>query len=542
MKFKLRNFVIILGLAFFAALFGQQEAYGASYVRGQSLIAEDQAKASKGLSFPGLEITWLDLGDDHIQAFSPMDSYSEGIFTLRMLDETICFDTSGKIIAAGDYNGVYEFSDGMAKVYRYIYPSGSGKLAGPPPQEEGFIDREGNEAIPLGKLSGTSSEFHEGLAVIGGYEEKKGYIDKAGEIVISQIYKDAGDFSEGLAPVQSADTELWGYIDKDGKQVVPMEYEAAVPFREEAAYVVKNGLAGYIDKSGNTIIDFKFRPETDKYADNGFYGGLAAVQDISGKYGYIDKSGSFVIPAKYKEADPFIGDVAFVASENQNYANNYGSSFLINRNGERLTPLWQYGHYSGEYMREGLIRALSSYGPSRNEYIVMFNKYGAEVIPSSLNIENISSFNEGCALLTAFNKDGEMAVGLVKKPGNIEEYKTGKLIKVFINGKLLDFADTDPIIENSRALVPMRAIFEALGAEIAWDDTNKTVTGTKEGTEVYLKIGDNAGYINGKPVELDVPAKIKNARTVVPVRFIAESFGMDVAWDAPSQSVFINTK
>lgn len=540
MKFKLSNFAVILVLAFFAGIFGSQDVYGASYVKGQSLVAENQIKASKGLSFPGMDITWLDLGDDHIQAFSSMDKYSEGIFTLRMSSETICFDTTGKIIAASDYNGVYEFSDGMAKVYRYIIPAGSGRLVAPPAQEEGFIDKEGNEVIPLGKFSGTGSGFHEGLTSIGGYGAKKGYINKAGEIVIPQIYRDAGDFSEGLAPVQSADTELWGYIDKDGKQVIPAEYEKASAFSEETAYVVKNGMAGYIDKSGNTVIDFKFKPEVREYLQMGFHNGLAVAQDSSGKYGYIDKTGSFVIPAKYKEAEPFIGDAAFVTSENQNYTNGYGSSFLINRSGERLTPLWQYGRYSGEYMREGLIRALSSYGPSRNEYVVMLNQYGAEVIPSSLHIENISSFNEGFALLTAFN-NGEMAVGLVRKPKNIEEYKTGKLIKVFIDGKQLDFADIDPIIENSRALVPMRAIFEALGAEIAWDDTLKTVTATKEDIEVSLKIGDTTGYINGKPVVLDTPAKIKSARTVVPVRFIAESLGMDVTWDASLQSVTVET-
>ena len=74
-------------------------------------------------------------------------------------------------------------------------------------------------------------------------------------------------------------------------------------------------------------------------------------------------------------------------------------------------------------------------------------------------------FTEGYSLLIAHNND-DTAVGLVKRPENIEEYNDRKIIRVFIDNNLLDFEDTDPIIENSRTLVPMRAIFEALGAEV----------------------------------------------------------------------------
>ncbi len=541
MKTKIFMVIFILTL-FLTVPFNMEDVYGSEFVKGQSIIAEDQAKASMGLNFPGLNITWLDIGDSHIQVYSQMDVFSGGIFTLKLSEQTIRFDTSGKIIiATGDYDGIYEFSDGMAKVYNYVLsdePHVPGSIFAPPGQMEGFIDSEGNEVIPIGKFYGLGDKFHEGFTTIGGYEQNKGFINKKGEIVIPQIYKDAGDFSEGLAAVQSVETELWGYIDKDGEIVIPMMYEAAKPFREEAAYVVKDGLAGYIDKEGNNIIDFKLKPETDRYADNSFYGGLAVAQDNSGKYGYIDKSGDFVIPAKYKEANPFIGEVVFVVIENQNYPNGYGSSFLINRDGERLTPLWQYGRYDGENMRDGLIRALSTYGPSSNESIVMLNKYGAEVIPASLNIKYLSPFNEGYALLIAHNNGGT-AVGLVEKPENIEAYRDRKLIRVFIDDKLLDFEDTDPVIENSRTLVPMRAIFEALGADVEWDDANKTAVATKDDITISLKIDENIAYINDKPMELDVPARIKNSRTLVPIRFIAESFNADVEWDDILRAVTI---
>jgi len=543
MKTKIFMIILILTLLFTVAPFITEDAYGTEYVKGQSIVARDQEKASMGLNFPGLDITWLDIGDTHIQSYSQMDVFTEGIFNLKLTDGSICFDTSGKIIAAGDYDGIYGFYDGMAKAYKYIprdVPDVPGRLMGPPGQMEGFIDSEGNEVIPLGMHRNVGDRFSEGFAIIGGYEENKGYINKKGEIVIPQIYKDASDFSEGLAAVQSTDTELWGYIDTKGELVISMEYESAESFREGAAYAVKNSMAGYIDKEGNKLIDFKLKPETDEYVDNSFYGGIAVAQNSSGKYGYIDKNGEFVIPAKYKEANPFIGDAAFVAIENQNYLDGYGSSFLINKDGERLTPLWQYGRYGGEYMREGLIRALSTYGPSPYESIIMLNKYGAEVIHPSLNLQYLSSFNEGYALLIAHNSDNT-AVGLVKIPENIEAYKNRKLIRVLMDNELLDFEDTDPIMENSRTLVPMRAIFEALGAEVEWDDANKTAIATKNDITISLKIDENIAYINNEPVELDVPAKIKNSRTLVPVRFIAESLNADVAWDDALRSVIINT-
>ena len=532
--FKALTFCIILILC-------SQPVYGADYIAGTSMVAEDQIKASKGVNLPGLEVTWLDLGDDYIRYYSTMPKqFAEGIFTLPVGSGTVNIDTSGKIISAGDYGEVGRFSDGMALVRKQLPMPDSkpGELCAPPGYQVGYIDRAGKEIIPLGMFDGLDAEFHEGFAVLGGYDQKKGFINKAGEIVIPQIYLNAGDFSEGLAPVQSSDTKLWGYIDAGGNLIIPMEYQSAESFHDGVACAMKNGMAGYIDKTGNTVIDFRFKTEDQESVDRSFYNGLAVAMDDSGKFGYIDKSGNFVIPAKYLAAEPFLGDIAFVTSENQSYTNGYGSGFLINTQGERITPLWYYSHFEGESMEDGLFRVLHPYGTDTNQSIVMLNSFGAEIIPASLNIQYISPFNEGSALIIASGKDGT-AVGLVKKPVVTDALKSGKLIRVFIDEKRLDFTDTDPIIENSRALVPMRAIFERLGAEVSYDEKNQTVSGTKDGTTVTLTIGEEKGYINGKAVELEAPAELQNARTLVPVRFIAESFNAEVTWDNTARTVQI---
>ena len=111
-------------------------------------------------------------------------------------------------------------------------------------------------------------------------------------------------------------------------------------------------------------------------------------------------------------------------------------------------------------------------------------------------------------------------------------------ISVFVNGEPLGF-DVPPIIENERTLVPMRAIFEALGAEVSWDNDTATVTAKKDGDTLKISIGSNILYKNGKATELDAPAKIVNERTLVPVRAVAESFEANVDWDGEKQSVLI---
>jgi hypothetical protein len=112
-------------------------------------------------------------------------------------------------------------------------------------------------------------------------------------------------------------------------------------------------------------------------------------------------------------------------------------------------------------------------------------------------------------------------------------------IRVRLNGNYITF-DQPPIIQDGRTLVPLRAIFEALGAEIDWDSATQTVTATTDDIVVILQIGNNVMTRNGENIALDVPAQIVNNRTLVPVRAIAESFGADVEWCQESQTVIIN--
>ena len=111
-------------------------------------------------------------------------------------------------------------------------------------------------------------------------------------------------------------------------------------------------------------------------------------------------------------------------------------------------------------------------------------------------------------------------------------------IKVIVKDEEKVF-DQMPVIVDGRTLVPMRGIFEALGAPVYWDDTTKTVTAKKSGKTISLVIGEKTAVVDGEIKTMDVAPEIINGRTMVPVRFISEALGEEVGWDADTRTVIV---
>jgi len=111
-------------------------------------------------------------------------------------------------------------------------------------------------------------------------------------------------------------------------------------------------------------------------------------------------------------------------------------------------------------------------------------------------------------------------------------------VTVTLNGTKLEF-DQNPVIVDGRTLVPLRKIFEALGASVNWNDSTRTVTSSLGGTTISLTIGSDTMKKNSTSVKLDVPAQIIGDRTMVPVRAVAEAFGVNVGWDDNTKTVII---
>lgn len=232
-----------------------------------------------------------------------------------------------------EYDEIGNFSDGMAWVRK--------------DDKYGYIDKSGNLVIPmiyniyLANPSITEilmNDFSESLASVS-INGKCGFIDKTGTLIIPAIYD--GDFfigewvsyvpmfNNGLARVKKDDK--FGYINKAGEVVVPFEYSWAgdhhTGFFTEGLIKVSIGYSGdeskcgFLDTSGNVIVPLVYKTVLE------FSNGLAAVQkmdDILGdNWGFIDKTGKLVIPFKYNIGDPWTG---------YSYFNEYGFAIVWNCN------------------------------------------------------------------------------------------------------------------------------------------------------------------------------------------------------------------
>lgn len=126
-------------------------------------------------------------------------------------------------------------------------------------------------------------------------------------------------------------------------------------------------------------------------------------------------------------------------------------------------------------------------------------------------------------------------------PNNVEEaildptpaeenppYDDGILVK--LNGKYLTFPGQLPIIADDRTLVPLRIIFEALGAKVDWVEETMTVIAVKSDIKIILQIGSSDAMVDDEIKVLDVPAQLINGRTLVPLRFVSEAMGAKVDW------------
>jgi len=137
--------------------------------------------------------------------------------------------------------------------------------------------------------------------------------------------------------------------------------------------------------------------------------------------------------------------------------------------------------------------------------------------------------------LLCFSSVAFAAEGLLIAPAP----KPEKEITVIFDGEKLSF-DSDPVIINGRTMVPMRKIFEELGATVGWDGNARRVEAVfDDGTHILLYIDNPVAYKNGEAKILETPPFIKDSRTFVPLRFVSEGSGAGVDWDGDTYTVTI---
>jgi hypothetical protein len=224
-------------------------------------------------------------------------------------------DSSGAVIISPQFDGVAEFSEGLAAVAFDTDRSRHNCLDCDRNQHWGFIDKSGK--IVAQPQYHSVSSFSEGLAAVMNDDGKWGYIDKKGELVIPFLFESARGFSEGLAPV--AVNRQFGYIDKRGSFVIKPQYAIAERFSEGLAAVRKGGKTDFmilgpaggtwtfIGKDGKKR--FSLPKKTEQARD--FAQGLAVIE-INGHCGYVNTSGAFAISPTFSSCGDFSEDLADV--------------------------------------------------------------------------------------------------------------------------------------------------------------------------------------------------------------------------------------
>lgn len=115
-------------------------------------------------------------------------------------------------------------------------------------------------------------------------------------------------------------------------------------------------------------------------------------------------------------------------------------------------------------------------------------------------------------------------------------------IRVNVDGSPVEFNGTRPIKVGGRVLVPLRGVMEKIGAEVTWTQSLQRIDARKGDTTVVLQIGQRQASVDGRTVNLDVPAMVVAGSTMVPLRFLGEAMGAEVFWNNATSTVDITTE
>ncbi len=164
-----------------------------------------------------------------------------------------------------------------------------------------------------------------------------------------------------------------------------------------------------------------------------------------------------------------------------------------------------------------------------NNHTTKYGDYLAEVM-----CEDVAHVVTGASNYVIVKKSGEIISDKMSVEG--ADWILG--VDVRYNGKFLNY-DVPPYIKEGRTMIPVRALGEALGADISYDDATKTAKIARDGSVIEITMNSATAYVNGTAYTLDAPAENVQGRIFVPVRFVSEGFGLSVQWEPTTKSVLI---
>ncbi|MFD1955671.1 N-acetylmuramoyl-L-alanine amidase [Paenibacillus thailandensis] len=112
--------------------------------------------------------------------------------------------------------------------------------------------------------------------------------------------------------------------------------------------------------------------------------------------------------------------------------------------------------------------------------------------------------------------------------------------KLYLNGELVEAPVAPQLVENKYTVVPIRIISEGLGMKVTWSQADKTATIKSESDTIVLKINESVADVNGNQAQMDTPAIVQSGTTLVPLRFVGESMGLEVKWDNTAKAAYVS--
>jgi hypothetical protein len=144
-----------------------------------------------------------------------------------------------------------------------------------------------------------------------------------------------------------------------------------------------------------------------------------------------------------------------------------------------------------------------------------------------------NKFSRVSILLAAF-----MLLAVIFAIYPVDSAKAASNIRVKLNGEVIKLEKQTVSMDNT-TLVPLRGIFEAMGTRVEWFETTKTILAFRGSTTITMMVGSKQAWVNGVELKLEQAPRIMDGSTMVPIRFIAESLGSQVDWDAGTETVII---
>ena len=216
----------------------------------------------------------------------------------------------------------------------------------------------------------------------------------------------------------------------------------------------------------------------------------------------------------YRAIYSFMNNGVMFCSGSSGAMNNYWEYYTLGANSVKayLSTFIEYDGWQGEKYYRGYGNLNNKWRVSKAEKDSVFKSYHYVKNINWYPIDNTAALHQA---LRSFS------------------------IPVYVNNSELA-CDQPAVARNGRTLVPLRAIFEALGATVEWNGVNQTITAVKGDTTVRMRLNGTTMSKNGQIISLDVPPQAIGGRTMVPVRAIADAFNYNVNWDSVNRIVSIN--